>query len=56
MLKQSFAAQPLLVELAEEIAARGQVIERLNAEVERLNAEVERLQDEAGRSADRGGD
>lgn len=48
MLKQAFAAQPILVELAEEVAARGAVIERLVAEAEQLRAEIARLKAESG--------
>lgn len=43
MLQTCFAAQPALVELAEEVVARGKVIEQQHAEIERLKAEIERL-------------
>lgn len=43
ILETAFVAQPAIVELAEEVSARGRVILGLQAENARLRAEVERL-------------
>lgn len=43
MLQETLAASTAVVELAEEVAARGRAIVVLRAEVQRLTAEVQRL-------------
>lgn len=44
VLQESFVAQPALVELAEEVAARGRQIVALRTEIVRLRAELAELQ------------
>lgn len=44
MFNRALAANPVIIEMAEEISARGVAIEKLQQEIAGLRAETQRLQ------------